>query len=360
MKAAILREVGQPLTIEDVELDAPRPDELRVRVVASGLCHSDYHFMVGDMPYPLPVVLGHEASGIVDAVGSNVREFKPGDQVVTCISTFCGSCGECQTGHSYRCDDRPTRGPAPEDARIRQNGNVINQFSQLGGFAEEMLVHRHSVVRLPDEMPLDVASLLGCSVLTGVGAAINRAAIRAGDTVAVIGCGGVGLNVIQGARLAGAERIVAVDLSPTKLDLAKLFGATDTILGGDDAVEAVTTLTNGGVDYAFEVIGLQTTIRQAFLMLRKGGAAVMVGVPKFGSDVIVPALPFLQKEVRLISSMMGSVPFQVAIPQYAQMYLDGRLLLDPLVSQRIALADINRGYADLAKGEVARSVITFP
>lgn len=359
MKAAILREVGQPLTIEDVELDAPREDEVRIRVIASGLCHSDYHFMVGDMPYPLPVVLGHEASGIVEAVGSNVGEFRPGDRVVTCISTFCGSCGECQTGHSYRCDDRPTRGPAPEDARIRQQGAAINQFSQLGGFAEEMLVHRHSVVKLPADMPLDMASLLGCSVLTGVGAAINRAGIRVGDVVAVIGCGGVGLNVIQGARLAGAGRIIAVDLNPAKLELAKLFGATDTVPGGDDAVEAVASLSRGGVDYAFEVIGLQATIRQAFLMLRKGGAAVMVGVPKFGSDIVVPALPFLQKEVRLISSMMGSVPFQVAIPQYARMYLDGRLLLDPLVSQRIALADINRGYAALAGGEVARSVITF-
>ena len=359
MKAAILREVGQPLTIEDVELDAPRPDEIRLRVSASGLCHSDYHFMVGDMPYPLPVVLGHEASGIVEAVGANVHEFRPGDRVVSCISTFCGSCGECQTGHSYRCDDRPTRGPAPENARIRQGGAVINQFNQLGGFAEEMLVHRHSVVKLPEDMPLDVASLLGCSVLTGVGAALNRAEVRSGDTVAVIGCGGVGLNVIQGARIAGARRIIAVDLSPAKLELAKLFGATDTVLGGEDAVEAVTSLTKGGVDSAFEVIGLQATIRQAFLMLRKGGAAVMVGVPKFGSDVVVPALPFLQKEVRLISSMMGSVPFQVAIPQYAQMYLDGSLLLDPLVSQRIALTDINQGYSDLAAGNVARSVITF-
>ena len=358
MRAAILREIGAPLTIEDVELDAPRPDEVRVRVAASGLCHSDYHFMVGDMPYPLPAVLGHEASGVVESVGSNVHEFRPGDRVVTCISTFCGECGQCQSGHSYRCDDRPSRGPGAENARIHQGATPINQFSQLGGFAGEMLVHRHSVVKLPDEMPLDLASLLGCAVLTGVGAVLNRAQVKPGQTVAVVGCGGVGLNVIQGAKIAGAGRIVAVDLNPSKLELARQFGATDVVPGGDDAVDAVQQLT-GGVDYAFEVIGLQSTVRQAFLMLRKGGAAVLVGVPKFGSDVSVPALPFLQKEVRLISSMMGSVPFQVAIPQYAQMYLDGRLALEPLVSQRISLDEINRGYDDLAKGAVARSVIMF-
>ena len=204
MKAAILREVGQPLSIEEVELDAPRDDEVRIRVVASGLCHSDYHFMVGDMPHPLPVVLGHEASGIVEAVGANVREVRPGDAVVTCISGFCGECCECQAGHNYRCDSKPMRPASVGDARITQRGTPIQQFGQLGGFAEEMLVHQHSVSKLPEGMPLDLAALLGCAVLTGVGAAVNRAAVKPGDAVAVIGCGGVGLNVIQGARLAGA------------------------------------------------------------------------------------------------------------------------------------------------------------
>ncbi|WP_226948584.1 Zn-dependent alcohol dehydrogenase [Rhizorhabdus wittichii] len=347
------------MSIEDVDLDGPRPDEVRIRVAASGLCHSDYHFIVGDMPHPLPVVLGHEASGIVEAVGENVRHVKVGDAVVSCISTYCGECTQCQTGHNYRCDDKPARAPAIGEARLSQAGKPVHQFGQLGGFAEEMLIHAHSVSRIPEDMPLDVACLLGCAVLTGVGAAIERAKVRPGDMVAVIGCGGVGLNVIQGARLAGASRIIAVDLNPAKLELAKVFGATDLVAGGDGVVEQVRELTKGGVDYAFEVIGLAPTVRQAFMMLRKGGAAVMVGVPKFGSDISIPAMPFLQQEVSLISSMMGSVPFQVAIPRYAQLYLEGRLNLDSLVSQRIALTDINKGYEQLAAGSVARSVITF-
>jgi S-(hydroxymethyl)glutathione dehydrogenase/alcohol dehydrogenase len=359
MKAAVLHEVGQPLIVEDVELDVPRADEVRIRVVASGLCHSDYHFIVGDLPCPLPTVLGHEASGVVEAVGENVRQYRPGDRVVTCTSAFCGECGQCQTGHSHRCDAKPSRPNAAGEARISLRGQPVYQFAGLGGFAEEMLVHQHSVSKLPEGMPLDVAALLGCGVLTGVGAVTNMAKVRPGETVAVIGCGGVGLNAIQAARIAGASRIVAVDLNPAKLELAKLFGATDTVLGGETAVAEVVELTKGGVDYAFEVIGLTQTVRQAFLMLRKGGAVVLVGIPKAGTELAFPSSPFLQKEVRVLSSLMGSSPFQVMIPQLAPAYLDGTLKLDPLVSQRIALSEINRGYEQLAAGEVARSLITF-
>lgn len=359
MKAAVLHQVGQPMVIEEVGLDAPRAEEVRVRVAASGLCHSDYHFIVGDMPHPLPVVLGHEASGVVEAVGASVRHVRPGDLVVTCISGYCGECGECQTGHGYRCDAKPARAATPGESRITLRGQPVYQFGQLGGFAEEMLVHAHSVTKIPEGIPLDLAALLGCAVLTGVGAALNTAQIRPGDSVAVIGCGGVGLNVVQGASIAGASRIVAIDLNPSKLALATQFGATDVVRGGDGSVAEVLELTRGGVNYAFEVIGLAATVRQAFMMLRKGGAAVLVGVPKFGSDFAFPALPFLQKEVRVISSMMGSVPFQTAIPRYAQLYLDGALQLDPLISQRIPLEHINRGYEQLAAGQVARSVITF-
>jgi S-(hydroxymethyl)glutathione dehydrogenase/alcohol dehydrogenase len=359
MKAAVLHEVGQPLVIEDVELDGPRPDEVRIRVVASGLCHSDYHFMTGDLSYPLPVVLGHEASGVVEAVGDDVRQYRPGDAVVTCVSVFCGECGECQTGHSHRCDDKPARPASPGNARITLRGKPVAQFAGLGGFAEEMVVHQHALSKLPAGMPLDVAALLGCGVLTGVGAVTNQAKVRPGESVAVIGCGGVGLNVIQAARIAGASRIIAIDLTPAKLELARLFGATDTLIGGETTVAEVTELTRGGVDYAFEVIGLPQTVRQAFMMLRKGGAAVIVGIAKQGSDFAFPASQFLHKEVRVISSLMGSAPFQVMLPKLAQLYLDGVLKLDPLISQRITLADINHGYQQLAVGEVARSVITF-
>lgn len=359
MKAAVLHKVGSPLTIEDVSLEGPRENEVRIRVAASGLCHSDYHFMIGDLPHPLPVVLGHEAAGIVEAVGAGVTDLKRGDAVVTCISGFCGECGQCQTGHSYRCDTKPARAPTHNDARLKLDGQPLYQFGQLGGFAEEMVVHKHSVTKLPDGMPLDLACLLGCAVITGVGAALEQAQVRPGDKVVVIGCGGVGLNVIQGARIAGAAQIIAVDLNPAKLQLAKLCGATDLVLGGEGAVDSVLQCAPGGVDYAFEVIGLQSTARQAFMMLGKGGAAVLVGVFKAGAELSLPGLPFLQKEVRVIGSMMGSVSHRVAIPRYARLYQEGRLLLEPLVSKRIALAEINSGYEQLAAGETARSVITF-
>jgi S-(hydroxymethyl)glutathione dehydrogenase/alcohol dehydrogenase len=357
MKAAILHEPGKPMTIEDVTLDAPQPDEVRIRVVASGLCHSDYHFLTGDLPCPLPALLGHEAAGIIEAVGENVRHLKPGDAVVA-GSPWCGVCGECTSGHTHRCDDRPGRGPNGRP-RITLDGTPVFQFVEQGGFAEEMLIHSRGATKLPEGMPLDVAALLGCAVITGVGAAINRAEIRPGATVAVIGCGGVGLNVIQGAKIAGAARIIAVDVNQAKLQLAKEFGATDTIRGGADAVAELQELTRGGVDYAFEVIGLKETIRQAFLMLKKGGTAVLVGVPPAGTELELPASHFLRNEVRVMSTIMGSSPTLQFIPQLAQFYLDGRLKLDPLISQKISLADINRGYDQLAAGEVARSVITF-
>lgn len=359
MKAAVLREARQPMTIEDVSLDKPGPDEVRIRVAASGLCHSDYHFMIGDLPCPMPAVMGHEASGVIEAVGENVRAFKPGDRVVTCVSSFCGECRECQTGHTHICGEKPNRPLLPGLSRMSMGGQPVFQFSGLGAFAEEMLVHQHAVTRLPEGMPLDVAALLGCGVITGVGAVTNRAKVRIGQTVAVIGCGGVGLNVIQGARLSGASRIIAVDMNPAKLALAMQFGATDGIMGGDGAVEQVMDLTGGGVDYAFEVIGLAATARQALMMCRKSGTAVLVGVHKSGTELGFPASAMFQRELQVMTSTMGSSPFQVMIPQLAQLYLGGQLMLDELVSQRIALAEINTGYDQMMAGEVARSVITF-
>ncbi len=360
MKAAIFREVGKPLTIEDVHLDPkPRAKEVRIRVVASGLCHSDYHIITGDIPCQFPVLLGHEASGIVEAVGEDVHQFSPGDRVVTCLSSYCGECAECLGGHSNLCGNKPVRPATPGEARLTLDGEPVYQLGELGAFAEEMLVHANSLVKLPEAMPLDLACLLGCAVLTGVGAATSRASIRAGDSVAVIGCGGVGLNVIQGARLAGAGRIFAVDLNPSKLELARQFGATDLIAGGDSAVEEILEITRGGVDHAFEVVGLPRTIRQALMMLRKRGTAILVGVTRYGTELSLPAMPFIASEVSIAGSLMGSVPFQVAIPRIVELYLEGKLTLEPLVSQKIRLEDINRAYDQLAAGEVARSVVTF-
>jgi S-(hydroxymethyl)glutathione dehydrogenase/alcohol dehydrogenase len=359
MKAAILYEARTPLTIEDVELGAMRADEVRIRVVASGLCHSDYHIMTGHLPHPMPIVLGHEASGIVEAVGENVGNLKPGDAVVTCISTYCGECGQCQNGNGHICTDKPARAVIAGEARLTCAGQPVHQIGQLGAFAEEMLVHAHSVTKLPEGMPMDIAALLGCAVITGMGAVLHRARVQQGETVAVIGCGGIGLNVVQGAKLAGASRIIAIDLNPAKLELAKLFGATDCILGGETAVAELREMTGGGVDYAFEVIGLPATMRQAFLMLRKRGAAVLIGVPRFDAEMSFPAISLLLNENRIISSLMGSSPHQVVIPQYAQLYMNGKLTLDPLISQKIKLHDINKGYEQLAAGSVARSVIMF-
>jgi S-(hydroxymethyl)glutathione dehydrogenase/alcohol dehydrogenase len=358
MKAAVLREFGR-LEIEDVALDGPRDDEVRIRVEASGLCHSDYHIIVGDMPVPLPMILGHEAAGVVVAAGRDVPGIAPGDRVVTCVSAFCGHCSECQRGHNHRCGERPGDREAGAPARVVSGDRPIASLGNLGGFAEEMVVHHRSVVKLPEGVPPVSAALLGCAVLTGVGAVLNAAKVEPGSTVVVIGCGGVGLNVVQGAVLAGAARVIAVDLSDEKLALARLFGATDTIGGGDGAVAAVREATRGGVDYAFEVIGLPQTIDDAIAMLRKGGTAVLVGVGAYGTSFSVPITPFVLAEKRIIGTMMGSSPFQLLIPQIADYYRQGRLKLDELVSARIGLDEINEGYARMAKGEVTRSVIVF-
>ncbi|TVV75460.1 Zn-dependent alcohol dehydrogenase [Sphingomonas solaris] len=359
MKAAILRAAREPLTIETVELDGPRPEEVRIRVAGSGLCHSDYHVMSGDLGSPFPIVLGHEASGIVEAVGSDVRGLAPGDRVVTCTSIYCGHCGDCQDGHNHLCSDKPVRPQPQTNSPIRQNGEAIQQFCNLGAFAEEMIVHRSAVSKLPEGMPLDVAAVLGCAVLTGIGSVTAGADVKPGSKVVVLGCGGVGLNVVQGARLAGAAQIIAVDLNPAKLELARAFGATDVVLGGEGAVERVIEATGGGADYAFEVIGIPAVQRQAFMMLRKRGTLMIVGITRMDAELSVPALALLGKEIRIIGSNMGSVPFQRVIPTYAQLYLDGRLTLDPLISQRIALEQINEGYEQLIAGETARSVIVF-
>lgn len=358
MKAAVLREIKQPLSIEDVSLDAPGPDEVRIRTIGSGLCHSDYHSISGDFPTPMPVVLGHEASGIVEAVGSDVTEFKVGDNVVTCVSQYCGHCNECLTGHNNVCGQKPSPDDRPA-ARITNGKEAFHQYAGLGGFAEEMLIHRTGVTKLPEGMPLDRAALLGCAVLTGVGAALEGAQVRPGSTVAVIGCGGVGLNVIQGAKLCGAARIIAVDTNERKFDLARTFGATDCILGGPDAAAEVKELTGGGVDYAFEVIGLTKTQEQALAMLRRMGKLVIVGMAPAGSKFSVPGVMVMAQQLQIVGSLMGSSPFQTAIPKYAQLYLDGKLKLDELVSQRIKLADINDGYDKMMAGDVARSVIVF-
>lgn len=356
MKAAVLHEVGQPLVVEDVKLDGPQEGEVRIRVRASGLCHSDLHLAQGDNPVIVPAVLGHEAAGEVTAVGEGVAGIAVGDMVATSFSSFCGHCRECQTGHNHRCDSKPAGVTRP---RVSWRGQPVYALAGIGGFAEEVVAHRNSVVKLPEGVPAECAALMGCAVLTGVGAALNGAKIRPGSSVAVIGCGGVGLNVVQGARIAGAAQIIAVDTVPAKLEAARQFGATDVIPAGPDAIGAVRDLTGGGVDYAMEVIGLPETLLQAYHMARKGGSVVLVGMPRNDAMMTLPIAKLMFNEISMTGSFMGSSPFQVFLPQLARLYRDGKLLLDELISDRIGLDGINEAYARLVAGETRRNVIVF-
>lgn len=359
MKAAVLRTCPGELEIADVDVDKPAPREVLVRTAAAGLCHSDLHFIDGLYPARTPVVLGHESAGVVEAVGDQVTYVRPGDHVITCLSVFCGHCEDCLTGHMSRCQNPETARPAGADPRLAERGEPMGQFLNLSSFAEQMLVHEHAVAKIPEAMPLDRAALIGCSVTTGLGAVFHTAKVEPGSTVAVVGCGGIGLATMQGARLAGAGRIIAVDTLAGKLELARTFGATDTVNASEvDPVAAVVELTGGGVHHAFEAIGLARTAEQAFGMLRRGGTATVIGMIPPGQNVQLPGAAFLG-EKRIQGSLMGSNRFRVDMPRYVDFYLQGRLNLDDMVSARLPLERINDGFAALKAGEVARSVVLF-
>jgi S-(hydroxymethyl)glutathione dehydrogenase/alcohol dehydrogenase len=368
MRAAVLNQIPGELDIQDVAVDAPGPDEVLVRTAAAGLCHSDLHFMEGKFVMPTPLVLGHESAGVVEAVGADVTYVKPGDHVITCLSVFCGQCDFCLSGRPSLCDRIGTERSPGAPPRLSLDGRPCGQFASLASFAEQMLVHEHAVVKIRDDVPLDRAALIGCGVTTGVGAVFRTARVEAGSTVAVIGCGGVGLNCVQGAVLAGASRVAAIDTNPLKLKLAEQFGATDLVDAANvDPVEEVRRLfpgtagllgTGGGVDYAFEAIGLKQTAEQAFAMLKKGGTATVIGMIPFGVTLELPGIDFLS-EKKIQGSVMGSNRFRQDMPRYIDLYQDGRLKLDELVSSRIPLSDINQGFAAMQRGEVARAVVVF-
>lgn len=361
MRAAVLREVPGQLEIEEIELSNPGPREVRVRTAAAGLCHSDLHFMEGKYPHPVPAVLGHEAAGVVEAVGDQVSYLQPGDHVISCLSVYCGNCEPCLTGHLSICTNKRAVMRGKEDEpRIRPVGDgTMSQFLDLSAFAEAMLVHEHALVKVDKKMPLDRAALIGCGVTTGLGAVFNTAKVEPGTTVAVIGCGGIGLNAIQGAAIAGAARVIAIDLVPSKLELAREFGATDLVNGNEgNAVEQVKDLTQGGVHYSFEAIGLKVAAEQAFHMLRPGGTATIIGMIPVGESIELPGHAFLP-ERKIQGCMMGSNRFRVDMPRYIDLYLQGRLKLDELVSKRITLDEVNDGFEAMKSGEVARSVIVF-
>ncbi|MNJ16503.1 zinc-binding dehydrogenase [Pseudomonas alkylphenolica] len=359
MKAAVFHTPGSPLTIEEVGISKPGPREVLVRTVAVGVCHSDLHFVDGHYPHPAPVVLGHEASGIVEQVGSLVRTVKPGDHVVTCLSAYCGHCEHCVTGHLSLCVSPDTKRGKDEEPRLTYVQKPMPQFINLSAYAEQMLVHENALVAIRRDMPLDRAALLGCAVTTGTGAVFNTAKVRPGETVAVIGCGGIGLATINGAALAGAGRIIAIDMQDSKLELARQFGATDVINPKNgDPVQQVQELLRGGVHHAFECIGLKQTAEQAFNMLARGGCATVIGMIKPGLKLEIDPLMLLH-ERRIQGSFMGSNRFPVDLPRLTDFYMQGRLKLDEMISQRIRLDQINSAFDELRRGELARSVIVF-
>ncbi len=362
MKAAVMRETHAPLVIEDVTIQKPQAGEVLVRTAASGICHSDLHVIEGGIPLPPPCILGHEPAGVVEEVGEGVTGFAPGDPVIGCISAWCGVCELCVSGKPYLCPSAYTEfgralGSTP---RLSTNGDPILQFANLSSFAEQMLCPERALVKIRPEMPLDRAALIGCGVTTGLGAALHTARIEPGSTCAVIACGGVGLAAVQGCRIGGAGRIIAIDNQPTKLDLAKSVGATDVINAAEgDPVAQVMELTGGGVDYAFECIGLGVTTQQAVGMIKRGGAAVFVGVVPVGQMVEFHVADITLSEKRILGSLMGSNRFRVDMPRYVDFYLDGRLKLDEMISARIGLDDVNDAFDRMRQGEMARQVIHF-
>jgi S-(hydroxymethyl)glutathione dehydrogenase/alcohol dehydrogenase len=348
------------MAIEDISISRPQGREVLVRLAAVGVCHSDLHILQGDLQHPLPAVLGHEAAGVVEQVGPEVHTIKAGDHVVVNICFYCGHCEHCHSGNVHRCYTSEALRAPGASPRLFNHTESFTPFMKVGAFAEQILVHDSGCVAIRKDMPLDRACLIGCGVTTGFGAAVRSAAIRAGESVAVIGCGGVGLSAINGAAVAGAGRIIAVDRFDSKLELALAFGATDCVNAAKGNVrEQVLELTVGrGVDHAIEAVGLKQTIEDAFAMLVKGGQATIAGAARFDTRIELPALALLQ-EKRLVGTMMGGLRPAIDIPNLVNLYLQGRLKLDELIARRRPLNEINEAFDDMRKGEIARSVIQF-
>ncbi len=365
MKAAICYERNQPVRVEEVSLDPPRRDEVRVRLAATGVCHSDLSLVTGILPGRLPCVLGHEGAGVVEEVGEGVAHLARGDKVVLSWVTPCGRCFYCRLAKPHLCEvgeriNKTNRMP-DGSTRVHKDGQDLNVFSAIGTMAEFAVAPANAAVKLPPDAPLDKCALLGCAVTTGVGAVFNTAQVAPGSSVAVFGAGGVGLNVIQGAAIAGAERIVAVDAQPAKLELARKFGATDLVDATKaDPVEAIRALTAGrGADFAFEAIGNKRTVEQAYEATRKAGTCVVIGLGSIKESVSLNlfVLPLLEK--RLLGCWYGSADVHRDIPRLLSLYRAGKLKLDALVTRTYALAQVNEAFADMTSGANARGVIVF-
>lgn len=359
MKALVVNALGRGFDLEEVDIALPIGREVLVDVQASGLCHTDLLFATHDI-VPMPAVLGHEVAGIVAEVGPDVAQFRAGDHVVGSLAQSCGACARCLTGRSFQCQHpestlrRPTAPP-----RLSRHGYGLFQGLGLGGFAERALIHENQLAVVPKELPFAQAALLGCGVVTGAGAVLNTAQVSAGDTVVIFGAGGVGLNAISGALIAGASRIVVIDIQPKRLEAAKQFGATDVIDSTKTKpVEAVRDLLPGGADHVFDFVGLKAVAEQGLAMLGVGGGLYLVGVAKPEVNLDLNIFDAIGGQKRVQGVNFGSTNFKRDIPMYAELYLQRRMNLDDLVSKRIALCDVNEGYAALKDGSLNRVVVT--
>jgi len=359
MKAAVCYEFGKPLVIEDIDIRPPAPGEVRIKNVATAVCHSDIHLVRGTLPFPPPIVGGHETAGYVAAIGEGVSGLEKGDPVVVSLLTSCGECRMCTTGHPNLCEYPWERGAV--SPYKNQKGEPVDQGFLIGSFAEQTVVHKSQVVKLPPDMPLDSASLLACGVATGFGAVVWRAKVELCASVAVIGVGGVGLNSIQGASLVSAYPIIAVDVNDAKLEAAKQFGATHTVNSAKvDPIQAVKELTDGrGADYVFVTVGSPQALEQSVPMAAARGSAVWVGIPNIKDTVTFSPFPVFREERSIIGCWMGNTNLKNDIPKLVTLYKTGKLKLDELITKRYPLEEINEAMEAVERGEALRNVIMF-
>lgn len=358
MKGAILTVPGEPLELVDMDLGAVEPNEVRVRVEKASVCHTDLTIWQGKFPMPVPAVIGHEAAGVVEAVGGHVTRLQPGDRVIAFANPFCGHCPYCHRGDTFLCAGESTYRAPEGGQRVTVNGDGVFTMAGVGAFSETILAHENSLVPVPGELPFAEAALLGCGVSTGLGAALNTAGVQAGDTVVVIGCGTVGLSAIQGARVSGASRIIAVDLLQSKLRIAQAVGATHLINASKpDAVNEILESTSGGADIAFECIGRPETTAMTVQAVGRGGTAVLVGFMPMGANIELPGTEFLYMGKRLVASVLGSTNFLRDMPKYGALVESGDVRLDVLMSDHFSLSDINVAMSKLHQGEVLKPII---
>lgn len=356
MKAAVFYSSSTPIAVEQVEVRDPGPGEVRIKIMAAGLCHSDLSVIDGSIPYPVPVVLGHEGAGVIDAVGVGVRAVKEGDTVIVSTLSHCGRCAKCDAGHPTECRNAPS----PKDAKpFTIKGQPAYQFANASVFAEYTVVREQGAIPIDPRVPFDRAALIGCGVMTGFGAVVNRARVETGSTMAVFGVGGIGLNCVQGGVLSGAAKIIAVDVMPQKLEWARRFGATHVVDASQaDPVAAVKDLTGGGADYSFECVGNIAVIQQALEAIGPGGSMTIVGVPKVGTayQFVVHAL---YQNKSILGCRYGAARPQRDFPMLADLYLGGRLKIDELITRHYALDDFDHALDDLRAGQLARGVFSM-